>query len=801
MSIKALYGIRGVLLLVLFLLVDSSGAFAAAEYVPGEILVKFRDTSPSKSVSINTLHAHAGAFKKKSYKILNIHHMKLPKGISVEEAVRFYQQDPNVEYAEPNYIVRVAATMPNDPRFANLWGLDNGSDTDIDAPEAWDMTTGSSSVIIAVVDTGIAYNHTDLSGNVWSNTGETSVSCADGIDNDGNGYIDDCHGWDFLNDDNDPADYNEHGTHVAGTIAAIGNNGTGITGIMWQAKIMPLRFLGIHGSGDTSDAIAAILYASANGAHVINNSWGGGGYSQALKDAIDISPAVVICAAGNGGSDGIGDNNDAIPFYPASYSSANIISVAATGNTDTLASFSNYGAASVDLSAPGVSIDSTVPQVSSGAPVTVYPTESFNSTSGALPLLGWSTGGTNSTWAITVGTGNTGNSLEDSPGGANYANNTSSWAGYMVAIDSSDKNNIYTLSFKWKGFLENNRDYLGIIYSLDHASWFGVDERTGTQGTFIDYSTDELTIIAEMFDSFYFGFGLSSDSSVTYDGVYLDDVTLTRSQLSISGDTYSSNYSGTSMASSHVSGVAGLIKARYPALSNTQVKERILNNIDIIGSLSGTVVSGGRLNAYHALFQVVPRAVSTSQINISWDDLTNEDGYKVERKTGTGGTFSEIASTAADVTSHSDSGLSSGTTYYYRIRAFGGALNAEIVSQEKPATTQSESSGGGGSGGGGGGCFIATAAYGSPLHPYVKELRRFRDRHLLTNSTGKAFVRLYYRYTPPLAAGIQGDDSLRFLTRVMLTPLVMTVVYPCLSLSVLTTLIIGLLLIFRRRRK
>ncbi|MBI4849225.1 MAG: S8 family serine peptidase [Nitrospirae bacterium] len=572
------------------------------EHIKGEMIIKFKGEVASNNLVLkqasSLVHSRTGAMVKKEFRgIRGLQLIKAPGNVTLRQALRKYLLEPQIEYAEPNYIVHADA-IPDDVYFNNLWGLDNAGqtggtvDADIDAPEAWDFTTGSSSVVIAVVDTGVAYSHPDLSANIWTNTGETS--CVDGIDNDGNGYIDDCRGWDFIGDDNDPADYAAHGTHVAGTIAATGNNALGITGVMWHAKIMPLRFLGVGGSGTTADAVSAILYANAKGAHVINNSWGGTGYSQALKDAIDASPAVVVCAAGNSGT-----NNDTTPFYPASYTSPHVISVAATDHNDALAYFSNYGASTVDLAAPGVNIYSTVPVFSYGAPVTIY-SQNFNGASGNLPLLGWSRGGTRSTWAITSGTGYGGtNSLEDSPGG-NYRGNTSSWAGYMTPV-ASVKDNLYTLSFKWKGVLENNFDYLDINYSFDGTNWGWVDYRTGTtNGSFVSDSTTALTSAADMSGSFYFGFGLSADPVNHYDGVYIDDVTLDRRSISISGYGYSS-YQGTSMASPHVSGVAGLIKAFNPALSNIDIKNAVLNNVDVKASLSGKVLTGGRLNAFNAI--------------------------------------------------------------------------------------------------------------------------------------------------------------------------------------------------------
>ena len=268
---------------------------------------------------------------------------------------------------EPDSVITSAA-VPNDPSFGQLWGLSNTGqsgglrDADIDAPEAWDITTGSRSVVVAVIDTGVDYAHRDLAANAWRNPGEVA---GDRIDNDGNGFVDDVYGWDFANNDADPMDDQGHGTHVAGTIGAVGNNGSGVVGVSWNVSIMGLKFLGANGSGSTSGAVAAINYATRMrrdfGINIVatNNSWGGGGSSTALRDAIAAggrAGILFVAAAGNEAT-----NIDATPAYPVSYADTAIISVAATDRSNNLASFSNYGVTGVDLAAPGVSIYSTVP--------------------------------------------------------------------------------------------------------------------------------------------------------------------------------------------------------------------------------------------------------------------------------------------------------------------------------------------------------------------------------------------------------------------------------------------------------
>jgi subtilisin family serine protease len=295
----------------------------------------------------------------------------LVSAIGAPASVRAHLRSlPSVKAFERDGVLFSMATTPNDPRFTSgdLWGLHNTgqaggtADADIDAPEAWDISTGSSAVVVAVIDTGTQIDHPDLKDNIWTNPGETP---GDGIDNDANGFIDDVNGWDFFNDDASVYDGpdDDHGTHCAGTIAGRGNNGTGVVGVSWNTKIMPLKFLGPTG-GSTSDSIAAVNYATmmkSRGVNIpiTNNSWGGGAASAALKTAIEAggnAGILFVASAGNSGS-----NNDAVPRYPSSYDSAAIVAVAATDRRDGLAGFSCYGANNVDLGAPGVDIVSTVP--------------------------------------------------------------------------------------------------------------------------------------------------------------------------------------------------------------------------------------------------------------------------------------------------------------------------------------------------------------------------------------------------------------------------------------------------------
>lgn len=276
---------------------------------------------------------------------------------------------PGVRSVEANTILRIVRA-PNDPEFPRLYGLHNEGaaegkvDADIDATEAWDITTGSRDVLVGVIDTGVDYTHPDLQSNYWASPGESGVDAqgadkrTNGIDDDNNGFVDDWRGWDFVNNDNDPMDDHGHGTHVSGTIGAAGDDGQGVVGVNWAVSIVGIKFLSGSGSGTLEDAVKAIEYGTTLGVRLTSNSWGGGGYSDTMADAIRLANQrgiLFIAAAGNDAAD-----NDESPHFPSSYTHDNVIAVAATDRLDKLADFSCWGKLSVDLSAPGVDILSTV---------------------------------------------------------------------------------------------------------------------------------------------------------------------------------------------------------------------------------------------------------------------------------------------------------------------------------------------------------------------------------------------------------------------------------------------------------
>ncbi len=338
------------------------GQQRAEKWAAGELLVKFRAAPTSSLVRDANRAMQAEVIEQLGD--LRWQRVKLPQGTSLDKAIAQYQDLEGVEYAQPNYYYHLLAT-PNDPLFtdAGMWGLGM-----ISAPSAWDLTTGSSAVVVADIDTGMLLNHQDLAANLWVNPGEIPNN---GVDDDGNGFIDDVNGWDFFyNDSNpndDPGGPGGHGTHTAGTIGAVGNNALGVVGVNWNVKIMPIKIYSAIGSDSTSamlvNAYNYVRMMKNRGVNirVTNNSYGGCGeacgYDQATKDAIDAlgdAGVVNVFAAGNSNTD-----NETSPFYPVNYTSPSIIGVAASTSTDGKAGFSNWGLTSVDLFAPGQGVLST----------------------------------------------------------------------------------------------------------------------------------------------------------------------------------------------------------------------------------------------------------------------------------------------------------------------------------------------------------------------------------------------------------------------------------------------------------
>lgn len=591
----------------------------APQYAEGEVIVQYKANVATSKV--NSLAAANGLAVAKQYKMLSAQgkgtYIKVTGKQSTEELVAMLKADPNVESVSPNYIRRLDV-VPNDTDFRQVWGLHNTGqtvngisgtyDADIDAPQAWEVSTGSPDVVVAVFDTGVDYVHEDLTANMWVNTGEIA---GNGIDDDANGYIDDVYGADVAVDlagtlvDGDPMDIMGHGTHCAGTIGAVGDNGVGVAGVNWDVSIMAMKVfrpdLGAYDS-DILDAIDYVLAQKANGENIVavNASYGsyGGDQADPMNAAIQSlgDAGIVFCAAA--GNDGI--DNDVAPHFPSSYNASNIIAVAASDQDDQLATFSNFGATSVDLAAPGVNIRSTLPRtyVPQSSDIFFDDMESGSSK--------WVTTGTNNTWAIstdqeifenpTFPVPSPTHFWSDSPG-VNYVPNTDSVLTVADAIDLSGYvgQPVY-FAFGAAAYIEGGGwDHGYVQVSGDAgATWTTIHDFGG----YANYWGHYEFVIPDAYKTaqFKFRFNLTTDSSVQYDGWLIDDVGI--------GTTLTSSYAnwdGTSMATPAVTGAVALLASAYPAETAAERQARLLSTVDTKTNLNGAVLTSGRMNVAAAI--------------------------------------------------------------------------------------------------------------------------------------------------------------------------------------------------------
>lgn len=369
-------------------LTKSNASLKEVDAVPGEIIVKLKSTQNTFSERKDTLQkiiTQTLGFREEfniSSLLMDdkIQKIKCGSKEKVKQVLKVLKENPEIQYAEPNFIYHAydfntipPSGHPNDIDFSKQWDMNNSGQldktgqagipgADIHVTPVWAKgITGSKKIVVAVIDTGVDYTHPDLVDNIYTNKGESGAFENNGIDDDGNGIIDDLHGAAFVNPisgNNQSKDDHSHGTHCAGTIGAKGNNGLGLSGVNWNVSILPIKFLARDGSGSLEGAVNAIKYATKMKVNLMSNSWGGGGYSQALFDAIKEAEKAGILFVAAAGNDGI--NNDLNPHYPAGYNLPNILTVGATDNRDQLAKFSNYGLKTVHVAAPGDQILSTV---------------------------------------------------------------------------------------------------------------------------------------------------------------------------------------------------------------------------------------------------------------------------------------------------------------------------------------------------------------------------------------------------------------------------------------------------------
>ena len=561
---------------------------SSKQMVEDEVLVKFSNTSSIQSVTDTIVLLGDTSIKKiesKNYMLVKLEH-----GKDIESAISQYENMPNVEYAQPNYIYRAMSTVPNDTYYSNLWGLKNTGQTianpsyntnnpgtfgmDMDMELAWDHVNDCDSVILAVLDSGINYNHEDLYGNMWN----------------GATY----HGYDFVDDDNDPLDLHGHGTHCAGTIGAMGNNNIGTTGVCWNIQIMAVRVLSAAGWGTTADIISGIYYAVNNGVKIISMSIGGSYFDQAYYDAIEFAGdngVIVVAAAGNENV-----NNDITAHtYPCDFDLDNIIGVAALDQSYELANFSNYGSVSVDVGAPGTNIQSE------WCGTDTYITD---------PLTGgWTEGGTLG-WAYVV--------RDLGYGNENLLADPSNWgppAWGMYSNNADDK--------IWKTFNIAGYD----VAILGYWTWFDVESGYDAVFTYCDNGTSDPFIngvmlagwtgstggdwVQEEYEIPSFcisstctvGFNLWSDFMIPSYGMGI--VGFSISALSLNNNSYTI-INGTSMATPHVAGLAALIWTFNPEYTYEEVIESVKNGGESVSSLTNKTTTGRAVNAWGSLKYIKP---------------------------------------------------------------------------------------------------------------------------------------------------------------------------------------------------
>ena len=750
------------------------GKAGRASYVEGELLVKFKDgTSSSKKLSFASEN---GLKQNKAYESVNAGLYSVKKGMNTSKALKELTKNDTIEYIQPNYVY-YADSIPDDSHYTKLWGLNNTGQTvngikgtaniDIDAPEAWDIARGSEDIVVAVIDTGIDISHPELSERMWRNPGEIP---GNGIDDDGNGYIDDIYGWDFHGKDNSVFDseiHDEHGTHVAGIIAASANN-EGVIGVAPGVKIMALKFLGPDG-GKTSDAIEAIAYAKEMGVKISNNSWGrvstGSSGDILLREAIEQSGMLFVASAGNDGA-----NIDSTMYAPSSFPSNNILTVAAVNNLGSLAGFSNYGVNSVDIGAPGVDIYSTIPDVAEGVAMigmengykaftAAFGLEDLEGQDDARDLLS----------RVLSGVGNGAPVLlVDDDGNRTVYEDV--YEVYSSALTDLNYTNIETVevasdiadgpSFdhmkafdaviwftgrafgnyngigNWVTTLTNN-DQSNLIQYLNTGkrlvlfgqdALYEIEESTLARDYLgLEVAASDYVRNTQIIGTSAAGFQSASYSipcGPQYERDHLKPAGSKASALLLYAAEQGAFYdymSGTSMAAPYVAGLSALLLDKNPELTVVQLKSAIMNNGSPLSGLNGKTYTGKMANAYEALKSVAPAKPtnlsalkSGTNVLLTWTGREAGDfkNYVVERKIDSGA-YSVISS--PESRNYTDSGIDTSKTYSYRVKAVDDQSKASEYSNiavgntaassssGSSSSTSSGSSSGSGGGGGGGG--------------------------------------------------------------------------------------------------
>jgi subtilisin family serine protease len=779
-------------------------------YKEGELLVQMK-SGISKSASLS-VHSALGATKIKDLGD-GLEAVKLPADMSVTEAISLYSTNLNVISVSPNYFRYARQTFPNDPLFGFLWGMNNTGqttngtpDADIDAPEAWELTTGDPNLVIAVVDSGVDYNHPDLAANMWINPGEIA---GNGIDDDANGYIDDVHGINAINgalSPGDPLDDHGHGTHVAGTIGATGNNSVGVTGVNWNVKIMALKFLAPDPEsggafGTTEDEIECLNYIADQADRgqeivAVNASFGNFSaffsFEQNAIDNLRQRGILFVAAAGNGDVNGNGVENDELLHIPSSYDLPNLISVASTDDTDRLSGFSNFGRRTVHVGAPGENIFSTLlggtyGPFDTGFSGTSMGTPHVTGTIGLLyarfPVLNPVTD-----WPLVRNRILTGGDIDQFLAGRTVTGRRLNAFGSLTCSGTTVLARLRPLTSATKAWLSPG----------------------GSTIFYIPEPLPERNEVTTFFGQDLFGnaFSVPLKLSALHINCQQPNGNVA---VNIGGQAVTLLDDG--ISPDRVAG-DGLYSSRWnPPLAETDIVATFPNTGASIAPFSDSFVVHVRRTDDRNGFVVADAGVAQT---VEADNVVELDGristgepeasplltYTWTQTRGTTVALSFADTPFPGFVAPTATG-GPDDTLVFELEVSDSSGNTATDTTAVTVVAQGVVGGGGGSS-----CFIATAAYGSESARDVVVLRQFRDRYLVTNAPGAAFAKLYYRLSPPVASLIADRPALKKAVRIGLTPTVAfaqvileTTRAEKLVMSILLVSVAASLVIFRRRHK